>query len=203
MFHVDPQATPKTDYASHRPLRLVAAGRLVRRKNFALIIETLARLRDTLDVSLDIFGEGTERARLEKQIERLELGSAVRLHGYAARWYAEGATINADIFVNLSDTEGFCIVVAEAMAIGLPVIATDVGGIRDYGREGTNMLKLAGVDGEALARALHKLAEDEALRRRLGKTAHADMMRQFNPQTLRQRGQEVLAGATPRRAKKA
>ena len=50
--------------------------------------------------------------------------------------------IEADIFLNLSEAEGFCIVVAEAMLAGLPVIAVDVGGIRDYGLDGENMLKL-------------------------------------------------------------
>ena len=55
----------------------------------------------------------------------------------------------ADIFLNLSEVEGFCIVVAEAMLAGLPVIAVDVGGIRDYGRDGENMLKLSAPNAEA------------------------------------------------------
>ena len=50
--------------------------------------------------------------------------------------------MEADIFLNLSEVEGFCIAVAEAMLGGLPVIAVDVGGIRDYGRGDENMLKL-------------------------------------------------------------
>jgi glycosyltransferase involved in cell wall biosynthesis len=48
----------------------------------------------------------------------------------------------ADIFINLSEAEGLCIVVAEAMLAGLPVVAVHVGGIRDYGRDGENMPKL-------------------------------------------------------------
>ena len=69
------------------------------------------------------------------------------LHGYRADWVTQA--IEADIFLNLSEAEGFCIVVAEAMLAGLPVIAVDVGGIRDYGGDGENMVKLSAPDYEA------------------------------------------------------
>jgi len=55
------------------------------------------------------------------------MADTVSLKGYKPGWFEFAR--EADIFVNLSDTEGFCIVVAEAMSVGLPVIATDVGGI--------------------------------------------------------------------------
>ncbi|MDP2620672.1 MAG: glycosyltransferase [Hyphomicrobiales bacterium] len=192
LFAVEPDCPAKTDYAAHRPLRLVAAGRLVPRKNFSLMIETIAQLRDSLEVRLDVFGDGDVRVQLEGRIDRLDLKNAVRLHGYRARWYAQEIAVGGDIFVNLSDTEGFCIVVAEAMAIGLPVIATDVGGIRDYGRDGVNMIKLPAPDGKALATAVQRLAQDEKLRRRLGKAARADMMAEYGTDGLRRRGREVL-----------
>ena len=197
LFGADLECAAKTDYAPHRPLRLVAAGRLVARKNFGLMIEIIAQLRRSLEVTLDIFGEGDERARLEALIDRLDLGSAVRLHGYVARWFAEDAAVGGDVFVNLSDTEGFCIVVAEAMAVGLPVVATDVGGIRDYGRDGDNMVKLAEPDSAALATALGRLAEDEALLRRIGETARAEMMTHYGPGALQRHGRDVLVDRAP------
>ena len=73
--------------------------------------------------------------------------------------------------MNLSDTEGLCIVVAEAMAAGLPVVATAVGGIREYGRDGQNMLKLDSPDVTELVaqldRLMARLAPATAWRNRL------------------------------------
>ena len=87
--------------------------------------------------------------------------------------------IEADIFLNLSEVEGFCIAVAEAMLAGLPVIAVDVGGIRDYGRDGENMLKLAAPDRQAARAAILRLIRDPPLRERLGRRARADMLRRL------------------------
>ena len=86
------------------------------------------------------------------------------LHGYRADWVTQA--IEADIFLNLSEAEGFCIVVAEAMLAGLPVIAADVGGIRDYGRDGENMLKLSAPNAEGARAAILSLMRDPRLRER-------------------------------------
>lgn len=92
----------------------------------------------------------------------------------------------------MSDTEGFCIVVAEAMSAGLPVVATDVGGIRDYGVEGANMLKLNKVDTGSLVAALHRLMSDEEFRRRLGEAGRRDMRRDYSTGAVRARGAHIL-----------
>lgn len=181
----------KTDYRVSGPLRLAGAGRLVDRKNFALVIDAVGRLRDEgLDVRLDIFGDGPEGGALGRKIETLGLGDAARLRGYVSAWSAEAA--GYDIFVNMSDTEGFCIVVAEAMSAGLPVVATDVGGIRDYGVEGANMLKLNKVDTGSLVAALHRLMSDEEFRRRLGEAGRRDMRRDYSTGAVRARGAHIL-----------
>ena len=194
VFRADPAAPYKARYALHAPIRLAAAGRLVRRKNFDAVIHAVRVLRYRgHDVRLDIFGDGPEEAALQRQIDEGDVGGAVRLAGYQQDWCAQA--LDHDIFVNLSETEGFCIVVAEAMAAGLPVVATGVGGIREYGRDGHSMLVLDAPDAAALVTGVERLLADEALREHLGRTARADMLSSYSPQAMRVRSQSVLDAA--------
>jgi glycosyltransferase involved in cell wall biosynthesis len=203
VFRADSTAPHKSDYALRTPIRLAAAGRLVPRKNFDVAIHAVRVLRFRgHDVRLDIFGDGPEEAALQRLIEEGELGDVVRLAGYQQDWCAQA--MDHDIFVNLSETEGFCIVVAEAMAAGFAVVATAVGGIREYGRDGHSMLALEASDAAALVAGVERMIADEALRARLGRAARADMLAAYSPQALRLRGQSVLdaafGGATAERA---
>lgn len=202
MFKADPATPYKQDYRLHSPLRLVAAGRLEQRKNFHLAIEAVRRIRALgTDVHLQIFGDGPEAAALQRSIDSRNLGRYVSLAGYRPDWISHA--IERDIFVNLSDTEGFCIVVAEAMAAGLPVIATAVGGVREYGLNGKNMLTLKALDADALVSLIERLTEDEDVRRRLGARAREDMLTQHSPAAMRARGQSILSDTSRNRPLKA
>jgi glycosyltransferase involved in cell wall biosynthesis len=182
----------KTDYGLRSGVRLATAGRLVAGKNLALLIEVIALLRaGDIEVSLDIYGDGPEKPAIEALLVDRGLLDHVTLHGFRADW-ASHATA-ADVFVNLSEVEGFCIAVAEAMLAGLPVVAVDVGGIRDYGVDGENMLKLPSATAEAARAAIRRLMFDEPLRERLGLRARADMLRRYDPDACRQRVAEALA----------
>jgi glycosyltransferase involved in cell wall biosynthesis len=92
--------------------------------------------------------------------------------------------------------EGFCIAAAEAMLGGLPVIAVDVGGIRDYGRDDVNMLKLAAVDADATCAAILRLVRNSALRERVGRQARVDMLRGYDMVACRQQVSEALSSSS-------
>ena len=142
---------------------------------------------------LTVYGDGPERRAIETLVVKRGLQDHVLLAGYQADWVAQA--IEADIFLNVSDAEGFCIVVAEAMLAGLPVIAGDVGGIRDYGREGENMLKLWGPTAGDTATAILRLVRDPRLRERLGKQAREDMLRDYDVLAARHQVAEALSSA--------
>lgn len=194
LFRVRPGGAVKTDYSAGALLRIAAAGRLVDRKNFdRLILAVKALIGRGTPAALTIFGDGPEHERLKGLISNSGLEAHVRLAGYRDRWFEEAA--DSDLFVNASDTEGFCIVVAEAMSVGLPVVATDVGGIREYGRDNENMLKVADAGIEALLAAIQELAGDEKLRRSLGQHAREDICRRYSEEGIRERGRSVLGEA--------
>ncbi len=190
-FHAGERAPYKTRYDLHTPLRLVAAGRLVGRKNMRLAIEAVRVLRARGDaVHLDIFGDGPDAEALQKVIDAWGLGDAVRLAGYQQDWAMHA--VDHDVFVNLSDTEGFCIVVAEAMAVGLPVIATPVGGIREYGRDGHNMLTLDTADATRLVAQIDRMTRHDDLRQCLGESARHDMLADYSSDAMRRRSRFML-----------
>ena len=192
LFCVRSDLPAKQSYRIDKSIRIACAGRLIERKNFLLVIEMLAKMRaERHDFNLDIYGEGPQRTELVERAAALGLAAYISFHGYTPAWFEQA--LEADIFVNMSSMEGFCIVVAEAMSVGLPVIATNVGGIAEYGSDDVNMLKLEQPDEAGLANRIARLAVDEALRRRIGQRARADMFAQFSAEALRQRGRDVLS----------
>jgi glycosyltransferase involved in cell wall biosynthesis len=122
MAEIERLAAARAATARDRPGRhYLAIGRLAPQKNFPLLIDAFARIA-TGDDTLTIVGEGSERGRLEKQIEALGLTGRVVLTGHQSPvdpWLAQ-----ADALVLSSDFEGLGIVVIEALAAGVPVVAT-------------------------------------------------------------------------------
>ena len=147
---------PETEAASGPgPLRLLFVGRLDVQKNVARLLDALALVSEP--VRLRLVGDGNLRADLEKQAARLGLDDRVeflgRKHGDdLLKEYAD-----AELFVLPSDREGMALVVLEAMAAGLPVLATAVpGNIETVQGAGV----LAEPDPRALACAIDTLARD-------------------------------------------
>lgn len=111
-------------WLAHRSLPVVlAVGRLVPQKDFALLIEAFATVRRTHPARLVILGDGPLRADLERLADSLGLADDVSLPGFCANPYPSMA--RADVFVLSSQWEGSPGVLIEAMSCGVPVVATD------------------------------------------------------------------------------
>ena len=146
----------------------IAAGRLHHVKGFDDLLRAFARLRESLDARLIILGEGKERGALERLVAELGLQDAVQLPGRVASlapWMAR-----ADLFVLSSRREGLPAVLIEALAIGLPVVATRCPSgpdeILEDGRWGT-LVPVGDVEAlaTAMAQALRQPAADREGRR--------------------------------------
>ena len=104
--------------------RCIAVGRLCREKDFMRLLDIWALvIKQHPDWHLDIFGEGEERPILERRIHELHLGSSVELKGLAENIVEE--YLNSSMLIVTSKTEGFSIVIAEAMMCGLPIVSLD------------------------------------------------------------------------------
>ncbi len=145
-------------------LLMLTVGRFHPEKRHRTIIEGFARARARLDqpMGLVLAGDGLTRAAVEKyaaQAGNVLLLGAVTDRGRLARLYA-----SADVLLHGSAAETYGLVVAEAMASGLPVAAPAAGGAADLARLGASRLYAAG-DGDALASALLELLADPPVRR--------------------------------------
>lgn len=163
---------PATDRHSG-PVRLISVGRLIQSKRFDRFISLVARLRKLNDqVSGTLIGAGPLQDSLRAQAAQLGLPkSALELHG----GLADSAPVyrQADIFVMTSEFEGTPNVLLEAMASGLPVVATNVGGIPDLIRQGENGFLVDGDDDAGLGAVVKRLIRDPQLRLAVGKNGRA------------------------------
>jgi glycosyltransferase involved in cell wall biosynthesis len=126
-------------------------------------------------LELTIGGNGAiGRARSEAQ--RLGVADHVDLRGWVGAQEREALLTRADIFALPSRNEGLPMSVLEAMARGLPVIATPVGGVPELIEDGVNGLLVPPADPDALARAILKLADDQEGRAALGRAARETIL---------------------------
>jgi len=148
--------------------RLLFVGRLDPRKGFRYAVEAFRRVhREFDDAVLVVAGDGPERAalmQLPEEVRRRVSMLGVVQYADLPRYHAA-----ADVFLAPNTGgESFGVVLAEAMAAGLPVVASDIPGYREVVRNGEEGLLVPPRDPEALAGAISRLLTDQALARRLG-----------------------------------
>lgn len=145
--------------------RLLCVARLAPAKNHALLLRTVARLRESgRDVSLTLVGDGPLRGALEERARELGISQRVRFAG--RRTDTPAFYRDCDLFVLLSDYEGMPMSIIEAMASGLPVVATRAGGVAELVDDGVNGA-LVEADAAAAAEAIAAICDDPALYARL------------------------------------
>jgi glycosyltransferase involved in cell wall biosynthesis len=166
----------RTHAPADRPL-LVSIGRLKEPKDFRTLLRAFALLRD-VPFHAKIVGDGPERALLEIEIDWLGLRGTVELTG--ERDDVPAILAAADCFVLASNSEGLPLSILEAMAAGLPVVASDVGGVHEVVTDDVTGFLVPPGEPEALAAPLAALLKDADLRERLGAAARADVQARFS-----------------------
>lgn len=177
------QAEAPPGRAAGGPVAFIFLGRLVDWKGVDILIEAFAILPPTQPVELLIVGDGPERPRLEALAAGLGLAGRVRFHGFVPQSECPPLLAAADAMVLPSLYECGGAVVLEAMAAGLPVIASDWGGPADYLDSSCGILvepRDRAAFRAALAEAMRRMAADPALRRRLGQAGREKAVREFD-----------------------
>ena len=159
--------------------KVIAMGRFDQQKGFDLLIEAFSKIIGSRpDWSLEIWGDGHEREKYQKQIESLGMERHISLPGKTQQ-PAEKMR-SSSIFVLSSRYEGFPNVLCEAMACGMPVIATDCdSGPADIVIDGENGILIPSEDILALSSAMGRLMDDTDERVRLSRNSQ-EVIERFN-----------------------
>ena len=186
-------------------LVVLSVARLVPTKNIGLLIDAAQLLRQRgTNATFVVAAGGPDGPALQERIDRLGLTDRFLLLGTRTGAALADVYGSADVFCSTSDYEGFGLAVAEAMASGLPVVATAVGGVTDLVvDQATGVLVPAG-DAGAVADALEALLGDPGRRRDLGEAGRARAAERFDRRRMAgdylARYHEVAgAGRRPRR----
>lgn len=159
--------------------RIICVARLSPEKGHLGLLEALAIVQ-TFGVEADVtfVGEGAERSRVERKIQTLGLKN-VTLKGRLDEESTLQEIANSDILVLPSFMEGLPVVLMEAMAIGIPVVATRVAGIPELVSDGQDGLLFCPADWADLARKLLLLLRNGDLRRDLARAAQQKIAAEF------------------------
>jgi glycosyltransferase involved in cell wall biosynthesis len=173
------------DYRADQGLKgkrvVLCVTRLVPIKNLGLLVDGFADVyREQSDVVLVIVGEGPQQAALEARARALGVAGAVRFAGYTAQEKTPSWYRTADVFALTSDFDNSPNVVLEAMASGLPVVSTDVGGLRDYISPPRNGLLVPKGSRADLAAALSVYLNDPARAAETGRINRDDAVARFS-----------------------
>jgi glycosyltransferase involved in cell wall biosynthesis len=170
---------------------LVLAGRLAPQKSLDVALRAVSLVED---VSLVVAGAGPERDRAEGLAGELGLGNRARFLGAQPRQAVFELFRAADAALLSSSWESFGLVVAEALAVGTPVVSTAVGGVVEVLEEGRNGLLVPVGDHEALAGAIRRFFADTELQARL-RAGAAPSVERLAPERIYGRLERILEDA--------
>lgn len=151
-------------------IKIISVGTLYWIKNQKLSIKLVCDLRRKgYNISLDIIGDGEDREKLECMIRDNKAEKYIVLHG--RKNHVEKYLKQSDIYISSSITEGLPLSILEAMACGLPIVATDVGGVRDIVFDSVNGYIVQGDNIDTFEKALEDLILSKETRSKFGENS--------------------------------
>ena len=185
--------TPSENPGRSGSAEILCVAAMSRRKGHAVLLEALAAVvREVPAARLTLAGDGSERPFLEARAAELGVSDAVRFlgaveHDRMARLYDE-----ADVFCLPSYAEGVPVVLMEAMAMKVPVVATAIMGVPELVEDGKSGLLVPPARPDELASALVRLLRDPALRERMGEEARGRVSADYDAHASAAKLQQVL-----------
>ncbi|HEY0214478.1 MAG TPA: glycosyltransferase [Paenirhodobacter sp.] len=179
-----------------RGKHVIFIGRLAAVKGLPLLVEAFARVQAKHpDARLSIVGDGPERKPAEARVAGLGITDTVTFHGYQSSDEVADLLARSDVMVLPSFAEGVPVVLMEAMASGLPVIASRVAGVQELIEDGVSGYAVAPGDIDSLSERLDTLLSDPDLCARMGVAGRAKVMAEFDQAAEARWLASILAGS--------
>jgi glycosyltransferase involved in cell wall biosynthesis len=160
--------------------RIVSCGRLKTMKGHEHLLRAIAQLRSRgVHTRLSILGEGSERPIIERLIANLQLNDIVTLAGAVSEDRVRQELDAAHLFALASLDEAIGVATMEAMAMQLPVVVTDVGGVRELVRNGVDGYLVPPADPAAIADAIVRIVDDPVRATEMGRTGSQRVAAEF------------------------
>ena len=176
-----PSTRDRTHRTAREPFVIACVARLAPVKGLRLLIEAIGRVRDAgVPAELRLVGDGPDRAPLQALVEQLGLEAQVHFEGWRTESEVKAILNSADAFAMTSFAEGIPVVLMEAMAMGVPCVATWVNGIPELIEHGVSGLLAPAADAQATADALIALYEEPSLASRLSSAGREAVARRFD-----------------------
>ena len=203
-MHKNPMGIDVSDFkfkervlTENQEIRILSVGRLVEMKGREYAIRAIAELKDKYPIHYDIVGDGPLRQELQSLIEDLNLNDTVRLWGWASTEQRDELYERAHLFVHPSVTssdgnqEGQGVVLLEAQAHGIPVIATRHGAFPDSVRDGQTAFLVPEKDVQALKGVIEKLIQHASDWPKIGHCGRLFVSGHFDSKRLNERLVEI------------
>lgn len=173
--------TSDTRHRHGGELRLLSVGRLEREKGHSVLLEALARVTERgIRSHLDLVGDGTGMESLQQRARELGIEDRVTFSGPVGQDRIREHYRRADVFCLPSLGEGIPVVLMEALATGLPAIASNTMGIPELVEHGVTGLLVPAGRPDELADGIERLAGDPSLRRRLGDAGRRKVIEDYS-----------------------
>ena len=180
---------------------ILCVASLEPKKGHTVLLEALAHLAGRPRVTLSLVGDGPAREAIRRRARELGVSGRVRMHGPATADEVRAALDRAGVFALASvplrsgRMEGIPVALMEAMASGLPVVASRLSGVPELVEDGVTGLLVAPADPRALADALTRILDDETLAARLGTVARGRVTECFDLTTEATRLGDLFAAS--------
>ncbi len=175
----------------HTAPRIVMVARFAEQKDHLTLVRAVAGIREPY--TLTLVGEGPTRPAIEAEVSKLNIAARVEFAG--SRPDVDAILASSDIFVLATNWEGFPLSIIEALRAGLPVVATDVDGVREAIRDGSTGFLTPRQDVRELRNRLRALIVDPGLRERMGTAGRRRFETTFTLKTMLGRTWDVYESA--------